>query len=128
MEAGILMAESFDNEQDMAVSPAKHLEEFKRKVDRLELEGEESAIISYFYGLVEASSVIEKDQREIGEAVGMPQHRVSLAISSLVKKGVIKKGKNGKYNYYMFNLEFEVPAKRAGLVVPFRKKIERRGV
>lgn len=121
MDSGVLMAESFDDEQDVARLPAKHLGEFKEKVERLDLDEEQRAIVSYFYQLAESTNIFEKDQREIGAAVGMQQHRVSLAISSLVKKGVVTKGKRGKFNYYMFNLALELPTKKTGVVIPFRK-------
>ena len=77
MDSGVLMAESFDDEQDVARLPAKHLGEFKEKVERLDLD-EQRAIVSYFYQLAESTNIFEKDQREIGAAVGMQQHRVSL--------------------------------------------------
>ena len=117
MDSGVLMAESFDDEQDVARLPAKHLGEFKEKVERLDLDEEQRAIVSYFYQLAESTNIFEKDQREIGAAVGMQQ----LAISSLVKKGVVTKGKRGKFNYYMFNLALELPTRKTGVVIPFRK-------
>ena len=48
MDSGVLMAESFDDEQDVARLPAKHLGEFKEKVERLDLDEEQRAIVSYF--------------------------------------------------------------------------------
>ena len=65
MDSGVLMAESFDDEQDVARLPAKHLGEFKEKVERLDLDEEQRAIVSYFYQLAESTNIFEKDQREL---------------------------------------------------------------
>ena len=120
MDSGVLMAESFDDEQDVARLPAKHLGEFKEKVERLDLDEEQRAIVSYFYQLAESTNIFEKDQREI-ERLLVCNSTESLAISSLVKKGVVTKGKRGKFNYYMFNLALELPTRKTGVVIPFRK-------
>ncbi|MHA6860377.1 hypothetical protein [Ralstonia pseudosolanacearum] len=99
------------------------VKEFKGKVDSLRLSEDEASVVSYFFAVVPVGAEIHRDQNEIGRQAGINQNRVSIAIASLVNKGVITKGKKGKHNYYMFNVDIELPVSRGlGLVIPFRKK------
>ncbi|WP_176025819.1 hypothetical protein [Burkholderia vietnamiensis] len=119
------MVKDFDESQEQ--QPVRYLpsdesvEKFKEKVASLSLSEDEAGVVSYFFGVVPVGAEIHKDQYEIGRQVGLNQNRVSMAIASLVSKEVITKSKKGKYNYYVFNLALEVPVKKAGVVIPFRK-------
>ncbi|UZF16139.1 hypothetical protein [Ralstonia pseudosolanacearum] len=122
MNTGVVMAESYDDDSGVERASREDIVRFRRNLCLVKLEDDERAIMSYFCKLAEFDEIIKKDQREIGLAVNLQQHRVSLAVSSLAKKGIITKNKKGKYNCYMLNLGFELPVKNGGLVVPFRRK------
>lgn len=128
----LLMVKEYDDNkslEEMSYPPSDEvIAKFRENVASLGLSEEEDGVVAYFLDVVPVGTEIHKDQYEIGRQVGIQQHRVSLVISALVGKGIITKGRKGKYNYYKFNLGFEVPVKRTGLVIPFRKKIEGRGV
>ena len=120
MDSGVLMAESFDDEQDVARLPAKHLGEFKEKVERLDLDEEQRAIVSYFTSWQNLPISLRKISAKLGGCWYATAQ--SLPCNILFgKEGVVTKGKRGKFNYYMFNLALELPTRKTGVVIPFRK-------